>query len=73
MTCPDCGANRWRVIKTWRGKHEISRRRECLECGHRVTSDERIRNGGSTNGEKMQSVPEKRLKSLTLTHVRRKG
>ena len=19
MICPDCGANRWRLIKTWRG------------------------------------------------------
>ena len=34
MNCSDCGANRWRVIKTWRGRHEISRRRECLECGY---------------------------------------
>jgi transcriptional repressor NrdR len=44
MNCPFCGASEDKVIdsRLSKGGNEIRRRRECLECGRRFTTYERI-------------------------------
>lgn len=44
MRCPYCGTNEDKVIesRTMVGGESIRRRRECLNCGYRFTSYERI-------------------------------
>ena len=42
MYCPKCEGP-MTVLKTWENqKGELKRRRECLECGHRITTIEVI-------------------------------
>ena len=42
LSCPACGCRHFRVIYTRRGRGLLLRRRECRNCGRRVTSYERI-------------------------------
>jgi transcriptional repressor NrdR len=44
MRCPYCGADNDRVVDTRAGENQsiIRRRRECLECGRRFTTYERV-------------------------------
>ena len=44
MQCPRCGKDNDKVLESRSNKDgtSIRRRRECLECGHRFTSYERI-------------------------------
>ena len=47
MKCPKCGADYDHVIQSrWKGEAK-SRRRECLSCGHRWNTVERV--GGYIN------------------------
>jgi transcriptional repressor NrdR len=42
ICCPRCGHQQFRVIRTRRVHgNVIRRRRECLLCGHRITTHER--------------------------------
>ena len=40
IACPVCGCRDWRVRKTKPHDGEISRRRVCRHCGHRITTSE---------------------------------
>jgi transcriptional regulator NrdR family protein len=42
IVCPQCGASGFRVIKTLPGAGKQIRRRECLHCGHRIGTFEKI-------------------------------
>ncbi|MDO8614758.1 MAG: transcriptional regulator NrdR [Dehalococcoidia bacterium] len=46
MNCPFCGASDTRVADSRPGEDGIRRRRECLACGRRFTTLERIELGG---------------------------
>ena len=40
LECPDCGCRHFRVTKTVQGNGVIVRRRECRNCGKRLTTYE---------------------------------
>ena len=44
MRCPSCGYSESKVVDSRPSEHDttIRRRRECLECGHRFTTYERL-------------------------------
>jgi transcriptional repressor NrdR len=46
MRCPHCGSRKEKVIESRHNANEtiIRRRRECLDCGYRFTSYEKIEN-----------------------------
>jgi transcriptional regulator NrdR family protein len=39
----ECPHSQTKVVSTWRAGEVISRRRECLLCGHRFDTDEKVR------------------------------
>lgn len=45
MKCPECGEGS-RVIETVPYSDRVRRRRECRECGHRWTTNERRQGSG---------------------------
>ena len=42
LICQSCGSRNWSTINTRRKGNCIMRRRECQQCGHRVTTYEAI-------------------------------
>ena len=53
MTCPACQSTRWKVVNTWGNKFGVTRLRRCLNCGLRVTTDERMRTPNAIYGSKV--------------------
>lgn len=43
MKCPICKSDNFRVVDTRQSEDCIRRRKECLDCGHRYSTEERIR------------------------------
>jgi transcriptional regulator NrdR family protein len=42
IACPQCGCRHFDVVKIVRATGYLRRRRECRNCGRRVTTSERI-------------------------------
>ncbi len=40
LECRGCGCRDWRVVKTRQGDGMVLRRRECRNCGKRITTFE---------------------------------
>lgn len=41
MVCPNCGANdRWKIINSRMENDYVRRRRQCMECGSRISTIE---------------------------------
>lgn len=46
LNCPGCTSSRLRTLQTRVALGGIRRRKECKDCGKRLTTVEMIRNGG---------------------------
>ena len=42
IECPKCGCRHLHVVYTTRGPARVTRRRECRNCGRRITTTERV-------------------------------
>jgi Zn ribbon nucleic-acid-binding protein len=47
MICPQCSARSWHVLRTENTPGKITRRRKCRQCGHRVTTAEKLVTGST--------------------------
>jgi transcriptional repressor NrdR len=70
MRCPECQHDDSKVIDSRPGDDAIRRRRECLQCGHRFTTHERIERRlpwvVKRDGRREPFVREKLLHGLAL-------
>lgn len=48
MKCPSCSAESWQVLRTIDTPAKITRRRKCRQCGHRVTTAEKLVSGATS-------------------------
>ena len=72
MLCPYCGHNDSRVIDSREATGGIRRRRECLQCGLRFTTYERVQTTtllvAKRDGRREEFNPDKLLHSIRLAH-----
>ncbi len=55
LVCPICSGTRWRVVDVRRRPGRIFRRRECLKCGKRINTEERV--GAQAGGVTTTDTP----------------
>lgn len=75
MRCPHCGAPETRVTDSRDTGEEIRRRRECVQCGVRFTTYERIQRAAlavvKRDGRREEFDREKLLRAIRLACVKR--
>ena len=42
LTCSKCGCHDFKVLQTREVSGRVTRRRQCRNCGHRITTTERV-------------------------------
>lgn len=68
MICPSCSAESWQVLRTIDTPAKITRRRKCRQCGHRVTTAEKLVTGTTSDTTATDSgALEKSIAQLVLS------
>lgn len=67
MNCPECGSETLVLRTTDRGT-SVTRRRKCRQCGHRVTTAEKLVTGSTSDANAVASgALEKSIAQLVLS------
>ena len=70
--CPECGAKDYKILETRPSGDSVRRRRQCLECNHRLTTFERPHNSEIDRKLKRLEYLERQLekiKALAVTAI----
>ena len=64
LACPACGSDRHHARDTRAGRGYIRRRRVCESCGHRYTTEERVKGVAPTTTTDDFARAEKALRAI---------